>query len=61
MVAEVKEQVSISRFVAEKQIIVVLKAQRSPGFGKLTVNFSPPTTFTKYTNSHLPKERLAGC
>lgn len=40
--AEVKEQVSMSRLVVEKKILLIVEAQRSTGFDKFTVHLLLP-------------------
>lgn len=56
---EVKEQVSISRLVVEKQIILIVEAQRSSGFDKFTVSFLLPPNSQLLPFSVMPSLVLA--
>lgn len=56
---EVKEQVSISRLVVEKQIILIVEAQRSTGFDKFTVSFLLPPNSQLLPFSAMPSLVLA--
>lgn len=51
---EVKGQVSTSRLVVEKQVILIVEAQRSTGFDKFTVRFPLPPNLQLLPSSVMP-------
>lgn len=51
---EVKEQVSTSRLVVEKQVILTVEAQHSTGFDKFTVRFPLPPNLQLLPSSVMP-------
>lgn len=59
VVGEVKEQVSTSRLVMEKQIPLIGEAQRSTGFDKFTVRLLLPPNLQLLPSSVMPSLVLA--